>query len=344
MNTSSGNLTYNLPYWQAVTVPLLLTHALLILLPSIFLNSTILLVLIYRKEHHKPLSLGIGAINAMALSNSLIIGPLAYVLIPRILQYCDCTLRTAFAFSSAFFNFLVQPLFVCGLAIFQLVIVRNGQNALKFKLVSIYLAVSLIGCVSFLTVLLLTLDSPLRNCYEFCTNTLSPSNFANIANPFLAIFFVWIPSSVVIGICYVWIFVLYQSRSLRTDTNLTCKMLSLPALMPFTLFILNAPVAFFAIIISYVGQFQLPAYITILTINATTLSLDVSGLAYPLLLLFLNHYVRKDWKAMLVLLGGTAFNWLKFLPCKCCPCKKHTQIAPAPETTHAQETVQETDL
>ena len=122
MNTSSGNYSYSFPYWQYVTVPLLITHALLILLPSIFLNSTILLVLICRKEHHKPLSLGIGAINAMALSNSLITGPLEYAFIPRILQYCDCTLANAHTASASFFNFLVQPLFICGLAIFQLVI------------------------------------------------------------------------------------------------------------------------------------------------------------------------------------------------------------------------------
>ena len=82
--------------------------------------------------------------------------------------------------------------------------------------------------------------------------------------------------------------------------------------------------------------------------NVLTLYLDVSGLVYPLLLLFVNHYVRKDWKAMLMLLGGTAFNWLIFIPCKCCLCKKQSQIAPAPPpaTTQvtAQDTLQETAL
>ena len=176
-----------------------------------------------------------------------------------------------------------------------------------------------------------------NHCYQLCTNTLSTSTSAQIAASLSLIFFIWIPSSVVIGFCYMWIFVLYKSRSLRTGTNLTCKMLSLPGLMPFTVFILKAPATALAFVIIFVGQSLLPAYATILAMNVLTIYLDVSGLVYPLLLLFLNHYIRNDWKTMLMLLHGTAFNWLKFIFCKCCPCKKHTQVAPAPapETTQA---------
>ena len=80
-----------------------------------------------------------------------------YAFIPRILQYCNCTVHNTHVHLDSFFHFLLQPLLVCGPAIFQLVIVRNGQKALKFKLVSIYLGVSLFGCASFMTVLHLPL-------------------------------------------------------------------------------------------------------------------------------------------------------------------------------------------
>ena len=111
--------------------------------------------------------------------------------------------------------------------------------------------------------------------------------------------------------------------------------------MPFTLFILKGPVTFLAIVILYFGQSQLPAYVTFLAMNIITLFLDVSGLVYPLLLLFLNHYVRNDWKAMAVLWGRTAFNWLRFISCKCCRTPETTH---AQETAHAHQTLQETDL
>ena len=98
-------------------------------------------VLTYKKEHCKLLSLATETINAIALLNSFITRPMEYVFIPGILRYCDCTARNTHSGSAAFFNFLVQPLFVCGVGIFQLVLVRKGPNALKFKIVSVYLVV-----------------------------------------------------------------------------------------------------------------------------------------------------------------------------------------------------------
>ena len=329
-----------------MTAPLLITHALLILLPSIFFNSTILLVMVYKKEHHKPLSLGIGAINAVALCNSFITGPLEYAFIPKIFQYCDCTLRNGHAGASSFFNFFLQPIFVCGLAIFQLVIVRNGANGLKYKFVAIYLGVSLFACLTFMSVLPFGFGPTESRCYQLCTSTLSDANLAGIAIFLSVIFIVWVPCSVVIGFCYVWVFILYRTRSLRTDSNLTYKMLSLPALMPFTLFILVVPALSLALVSLFAHRFLLPGYVTILAINIFTLYRDISGLVYPLLLLFLSHYVRNDWKAMLKLLGGTV---LKFITCKCCSCKKQVRNTPEREETAqdavqatTQETVQET--
>ena len=71
MNSSSSSSSFQFPYANYVTPPLLITRALLILLPSL-LNSAILLFLIYKKGHRKPLSVGLGAISVTAILNSLL--------------------------------------------------------------------------------------------------------------------------------------------------------------------------------------------------------------------------------------------------------------------------------
>ena len=58
-----------------------------------------------------------------------------------------------------------------------------------------------------------------------------------------------------------------------------------------TIFMLVPPAVSLAFVILIAGRSLLPGYVTILAINILTLYLDVSGLVYPLLLLFLNHLV-----------------------------------------------------
>ena len=180
--------------------------------------------------------------------------------------------------------------------------------------------------------------SPVDHCHQLCTNTFSVANLIKFALFLVLVSFVWIPCCVVIGICYIWVLLDYQSRSLHNDVNLTKKMLSLPVFMPFAVFLLTAPPLFLSFFIIMLGMSHLPGLVVILFMNINGLSLDVSGLVYPLLLLFLNLYVQEDWKSLMKLGCGVFFNWLKCMHCQCCPSVSPSQIAPAQDSMQLQET------
>ena len=189
-----------------------------------------------------------------------------------------------------------------------------------------------------LMITLFFLGSPVHHCRQLCTNTLSTANLVSIAVFLTVISSVWIPCSVVIGICYVWVFVLYLCRSLHSDACLTKKMLFLPVLQLLVVLILVAlPLSLsFAVVILTTSH--LPRFTAVLLVNVSGLYMDLSGLVYPVLLLFLNHRIREDWKTQMSLICGVVLNCLRSIYCKRCPGTPPAQIYPTQDSAQLEET------
>ena len=93
----------------------------------------------------------------------------------------------------------------------------------------------------------------------------------------------------------------YQTQSLVSDINLTLKMLSLPVLMPLTLFSLMTPsVVIVSIVIVSTRKSSFHGFSINTVSNIVILYADMTGLIYPLLLLYVNKHVWKDMMALLL--------------------------------------------
>ena len=274
----------------------------------------------------------VGAINVTLILNCLVSGTLKYVFVPSALQRCDCGHQNAHMGSTSFFNFFLLPLLVSGLAVFQLMIARNGQHAFGYRTVAFYLVAVVAVCSLVMISLPFAFSSAFKRCLQLCQNVISTSIIATAGSLVVAMSSIWILSLVVIVISYAWILVLYQTWSLVSDINLSFKMLSLPVLVPFTLIIVMIPPALIeSIIIISTRESSFYGFSANTVTNVALLYVDIAGLVYPLLLLYVNKYVWKDWKSAMELCCCIALEWFKCAPHTFCHCVSVSQVSPVTE-------------
>ena len=159
----------------------------------------------------------------------------------------------------------------------------------------------------------------------------------------------WIVSIAVIVVCYIWILVLYKKGILHSSGEqghrISLMIAILPALMPFVMHIQSFPSLLYHIrhtgVIANIHQ-------QLLFIVAPYILADLSGLVYPIFLLYLNSKVGNCWKKMLQACIGTVLEF-GFTSLACCLhcCSKVSlhcqgQVVPAENSAQTEEALQPT--
>ena len=110
----------------------------------------------------------------------------------------------------------------------------------------------------------------------------------------------WIMSITMTVVCYIWIWVLYKKGVLHSSREqshrISLKIATLPALMPIVMHIQIFP--FFLYFIRLIRMI-VGVHWQLLFVDAPYFLSDLSGLVYPIFLLYLNSKVRDCWKKML---------------------------------------------
>ena len=165
-------MDYNFSDWKAVTLPVVFGHALLVLLPSLFFNISVLLAFILYKDLHNPLSVLYGFVPILAIYNSLVTGPIGYVSLVRIVRSCDCILDILHRISSVAIHRLLYPALFAELSLLQLLIVKCGKSLVSYKVTLILVVMT---AILYMPALLLLSASFVQHFVNMCAWVQIPS-------------------------------------------------------------------------------------------------------------------------------------------------------------------------
>lgn len=334
--------------WKVVTLPLVFGHLLFILLPSLFLNTSILVVLITYKDLRSPLSLLYGFVLVLAICNSLVTGPVAYSSVIAEIKDCDCSINGVHQGLSTAIHNVLYPAVFAEISLFQLLVIKHGKKIASYKTVLIVISATVVLYAPI--PLSLFGASYTQLCDRVCLGLDTTYNPTIVSMAyFVAQALVWVGPMAVILVCYIWVWVLYKKGALRENRNeeghgISLKIATLPAVMPLVMHIQTLPFFLEGLIGAGVIM-QFPTYWKQVTTISPYLLRDLSGLVYPIFLLYLSSKIRACWKKMLQVCSGTVLQLLImgllccFSTCLKLPSNRPAQVAPAKSPGHAEQSV-----
>ena len=349
----SNSTDYYFSDWKEVTLPLIFGHLLVILLPSVFLNTSILVVLITYKNLHSPLSVLYGFVLVLAIFNSLVTGPIAYSSVVAEIRDCDCSVNGVHqAFSTAIHN-VIYPAVFAEISLFQLLIIKHGKKIASYKRIFIVIAATVVLYAPIPMTLFGLSYTQLCNRVCLDLETTYNPNTASMAY-FTVQAFGWVGPMALIFTCYIWVCVLYKKGALRENRGeeehgISLKIATLPAVMPIVMHIQTIPFFLEGLIGSGVIT-QFPTHWKQVTTISPYLLRDLSGLVYPIFLLYLSSKIRECWKKMLQVCSGTVMELLLtslpscFHACSKSSSNRSAQVVPAKSTTGHTEHSRPTEL
>ena len=312
----NASMDSNLSDWKVFTLPVVISHCLLVLLPSVFFNISILLVLILYKELYNPLSILYGFVPILAVYNSLITGPLSYVSLVRMMMSCDCSVDNVHRVSSVAVHRVLYPVLFAEISLLQLMILKRGKSFVSYKMTLILVAVTTFTYTP-LPMTLFSIVHPTL-CETACMGidlaNSSPSTSYRVY--WIVLVVGWVTSMTVIVVVVGWIMykknVIHASRD--EEHGISLKIATLPAVMPIIMHIQLLP--FFLYFVRHSGIIGGINYQVLYIASPYFLS-DLSGLVYPILLLYLSSNIRACWKKMFQVCLGTILQ-LGITNLSCC--------------------------
>ena len=308
MNSSMDS---NLSDWKVFTLPVVISHRLLGLLPFVFFNINILLVLILYKELYNPLSV-------LAVYNSLITGPLSYVSLMRMMMSCDFSVDNVHRVSSVAVHRVLYPVQFAEISILQFMILKCGKSFVSYKMTLILVAVTTFTYTP-IPVTLFSIVYPTL-CETACMGVdlvnSSPSTSYRVY--WIVLVVGWVTSVVAIVVCYIWVWILYKKNVIHASSDdehgISLKIATLPAVMPIIMHVQLLP--FFLYFVRHSGMIGGINYQLLYIASPYFLS-DLSGLVYPILLLYLSSNIRACWKKTFEVCLGTILQ-LGITNLSCC--------------------------
>ena len=314
---------------QKVALSLLVVgHSLVVLLPSVTLNTAILLTFLLSKHFHNPLLVLYGTMVAAAIVNSSTRFLTTPVHVPKMVLGCSCqAYLTEVLFSAAVQHFF-YPLTLAAMAAVQLFIpMYRYKGVITYVSITAVLAIVLVLAVP-LAIFLIALTDTLGICTIICQDGTFPTG--KYGELLAALVPIQALSLVVTIACYVWSMRHYETMAIR-NSGISRRVASFPVLMSaWTAAQALLHLAPFAL--AGEGASAIGSHWCMLVLNIPFFFTDVSGLVLPALLLTLSRKTRSNLLLLLRKCYGnfTLFFYFDVLPVARRVYRRYTaQVSPA---------------
>ena len=297
---------------EAVTVGLVLLYIFLIVIPSLILNSLVIVAYIRTKTLNTPPNLLAVHLCIIGLILTLFYSPVTVTAFIQVMTSCQCTVLYYHWVIGHIFHFSLYPLNILLLAISYFVILKFSSSAMTFRVVIVALVMLWVFTIAGnLPIVFLTREDTFVECCEavcmnetsICNHTLfqefTPHAFTTDNQVYFNardFVFISIPSVLVFltsGMAYC---VFKRSALIRSKPDLKLRMFLLPILMTFSVgfFILGHDVVNWEP--SQVDEPSLPGVFVFVLMG---LIWDSNGVYFALLILYFNVNIRRSVLALL---------------------------------------------
>ncbi len=291
---------------EAVTVGLVLLYIFLIVIPSLILNSLVIVAYVRTKSLHTPPNLLAVHLCIIGLI-TLLYSPVTVAAFIQVMTSCQCTVLYYHWLIVHIFHFSLYPLNILLLTIGYAVILKFSSSAVTFRVVIVALVMLWIFTIAgnIPIVLIPREDTFVECCEAVCMNETSACNQTlylqfrprSLTYPSLVYYnirswvFILIPSLLVFltsGMAYC---VFKRSALIRSKPDLKLRMFLLPILMTFSVafFILGQDVVNWQP--SQVDEPSLPGVFVFVLMG---LIWDSNGVYFALLILYFNLNIRRS--------------------------------------------------
>ena len=306
---------------EAVTVGLVLLYIFLIVIPSLILNSLVIVAYIRTKTLHTPPNLLAVHLCIIGLILTLFYSPVTVAAFIQVMTSCQCTVLHYHWVIGHIFHFSLYPHNILLLTISYFVILKFSSSAMTFRVVIVALVMLWIFTIAGnLPIVFLTREDTFIECCEavcmnetsVCNQTLfqefTPHTFTTPSRVYYNIrdwVFIIIPTLLVFltsGMAYC---VFKRSALIRSKPDLKLRMFFLPILMTFSVgfFILGQDVVNWQP--SQVDEPSLPGVFVFVLMG---LIWDSNGVYFALLILYFNVNIRRSVLALVRLIIITSKN------------------------------------
>ncbi len=300
---------------EALTGILVLLYIFLIVIPSLILNSLVIVAYIRTKTLHTPPNLLAVHLCIIGLILTLFYSPVTVAAFIQVMTSCQCTVLYFHWLIGHIFHFSLYPLNILLLTISYVVILKFSSSALTFRVVIVTLVMLWVFTIAGnLPIVFLTREDTFVECCEaVCINESSvcnqtrhlvftPHTFAYVASRYYTVriwVFIVIPSLLVFltsGMAYC---VFKRSALITSKPDLKLRMFLLPVMMTFS-------VAFFImgqdVVNWYPSQVDEPPLPGVFVFVLMGLVWDSNAVYFALLILYFNVSIRRSVCRMLRIL------------------------------------------
>ena len=307
LNGSNGIPEF--PYWR-LTLAINLLIEVLVTCCVIFFYLFLLVVLLKnKKSHFQPLNMVHMSLLIYSTLDGAIRTMIVGVDIPSVYQNCVCSrdINTIFV-TVVDFGLVFRPLSFASLGVLQLLIILRIKRFAKAKTalgtITLCIGISLIFVAS--TFHLVHKRGELVICYSsYCPNSRPESGISILAILFAAIAFTsFLPSLAVTVLTSTWSCVTFRKYYTGGNDQLNRRMLSLPVIMPLTIF-LSSTLQTIVILVASKLLFTLPLgvyspyWILFCYHLISNIFRIISGVTYPLILIYTHSDIRHTLKRLL---------------------------------------------
>ena len=300
---------------EAVTVALVLLYIFLIVIPSLILNSLVIVAYIRTKTLHTPPNLLAVHLCIIGLILTLFYSPVTVTAFIQVMTSCQCTVLYYHWVIGHIFHFSLYPLNILLLTISYFVILKFSSSAMTFRVVIFALVMLWVFTIAGnLPIVFITREDTFVECCEavcmnetsVCNQTLflefKPHSFtypAILYYNFRNLVFIITPSVLVFltsGMAYC---VFKRSALIRSKPDLKLRMFLLPILMTFSVgfFIFGQDIVNWQP--SQVDEPSLPGVFVFVLMG---LIWDSNGVYFALLILYFNVNIRRSVFALVRLI------------------------------------------
>ncbi len=297
---------------EALNGILVILYIFLIVIPSLILNSLVIVAYIRTKTLQTPPNLLAVHLCIIGLILTLFYSPVTVAAFIQVMTSCQCTVLYFHWLIGHIFHFSLYPLNILLLTISYVVILKFSSSALTFRVVIVALVMLWVFTIAGnLPIVFLTREDTFVECCEaVCINETSvcnqtrhlvftPHTFAYVASRYYTVriwFFIVIPSLLVFltsGMAYC---VFKRSALITPKPDLKLRMFLLPVMMTFS-------VAFFImgqdVVNWYPSQVDEPPLPGVFVFVLMGLIWDSNAVYFALLILYFNVSIRRSVCRML---------------------------------------------
>ena len=290
--------------WKAATAVILISQLFLSLPISLFINLSIIFIIVKTKSLRRPLNL---IHLSMLILNCLIALPdiiTSINFVPNAVRSCECPRLTSLViFIIEQLYIVFQPLNFASLAVFLLLTMKGKKQFVSYKSVSASIAIC-----SGLTILLVTETSTVLwlTGQTFVCGGVCPRQIATRSSG-LVIFisygiFCYVPSFLFVVVCTSWSYVIFEKNfiSRRSDEHVSRRIILLPIVLPLVLLL---PTIVSAFTLGTAENFlrstepdEFYYWILFTRFMISQLNVVVPRVVYPFILLLMNPPILRCWK------------------------------------------------